>query len=112
MAQPVRVSSIRETTKILAWNVNGLLARKTELTQFLNAEKIDIALIAESHLTSRSYANIRNYKLYICNHPDDAAHGGAALYVRNTIPHYEISPYCTDHIQAASKQHDYTVAQN
>ena len=85
-----------QTTRILTWNANGLLAR--ELAQYMNAEKIDIALIAESHLTSRSYAEIRNYKLYTCNHPNDAAHGGAALYIRNTIPHYEISPYCTEPI--------------
>lgn len=100
MANPTQATPSRQTTKILTWNINGLLARKTELTQFLNSEKIDIALISESHLTSRSFAEIRGYKLYMCNHPNDAAHGGAALYVHNTIPHHEISTYCTEPIQA------------
>lgn len=101
MMNPAHTTPTRQTTKILTWNANGLLARKMELTQFMNTGKIDIALISETHLTSRSYAEIRNYKLYTCNHPDDAAHGGAALYIRNTIPHHEISPFCTKSIQAA-----------
>lgn len=101
MGPPRLVTPIRQTTKILTWNANGLLARKNELTQFMNAEKIDIALISESHLTSRSYAEIQNYKLYMCNHPNDAAHGGSAVYIHNSIPHHEISSYCTEPIQAA-----------
>lgn len=94
-------STTRQTYKILAWNANGLLGRKAELTQFLNSEQIDIAMIAETHLTSRTRAEIANYNIFTCNHPMDAAHGGAAVYIKKTIAHYEASNYCTDHIQAA-----------
>ena len=99
MAHPAQASPPRQTTKILTWNANGLLARKTELIQFMNAEKLDIVMITESHLT---HAGIRNYKLYTCNHPSEAAHG-AALYARYILSHHEIEIrlHCTEPIQAA-----------
>ncbi len=56
------------TTRILMWNANGLLYRKAELTNFLQTEDIDIALILETHLNSRLNAEIRNYRLYTCHH--------------------------------------------
>ena len=37
----------------------------------------------------------------MCNHPNDAAQGRAALHISNTIPDYEISPYCTKRTKAA-----------
>lgn len=91
----------RQTTRILAWNANGLLKRRSELKQFLLSEDIDIALISETHLTSRSSAEIHNYKMYTCNHPSDAAHGGSAVYIKKSISHYEAPKYCTNSIQAA-----------
>jgi len=95
MTSPTQVSHIRQTTKILIWNANDLLARKTELIKLMNAGRIDIAMISESHLKSSGsyHAEITNYTLYTCNHPSDIAHGGAALYVHKTMPHNEINPY-------------------
>lgn len=39
--------TFRENIKILLLNINGLLARIKELEQFLNKEKIDVAMIVE-----------------------------------------------------------------
>ncbi len=61
-------------------------------------ENIDIALISESHLASHSQADIRNYRLYTCNHPNDASHGGAATYVRHSTSRHELPSYRTDHL--------------
>ncbi len=93
--------STRQNIKILELNINGLLARKKELEQFLHSERIDVAMIAESHLTTRMLAKIRNYNLFTSNHPSGGSHGGAALYIRNDIPQFEEQPYSTPHLQAA-----------
>lgn len=57
--------------------MNGLLARIKKLEQSLNMEKVDVAMIDESHLISSSYAKIPNYNLYSSNHP-----GGGLQRVR------------------------------
>lgn len=90
-----------QAKRILLLNINGLLKRKHELTQFLQTESIDIALLVETHLTSRNHAEIRGFNLYTCNHPDDAAHGGAAIYIRSSLKHHENNSYVSAHIQAA-----------
>lgn len=90
-----------QKTRILAWNVNGLLVRKRELEAFLTTEHIDVALISETHLTSRQRAPIRNYEFYQCNHPSGASHGGTAIYVRKNLQHHTYSNFCTEKIQAA-----------
>lgn len=65
------------------------------------SEDIDIALISETHLTSRSSAEIYNYKMYTCNHLCGAAYGGSAVYIKKSISHYEAPKYCTNSIQEA-----------
>ena len=97
-------SSSRKNIRILTWNSNGLLKRKAELKQFLYNENIDIALISKTHLTSWSSAEIYNYKLYTCNHPEDAAHRGSAVYIKNNLIHHDVPAYCTTSIQAACIQ--------
>ncbi len=87
--------------KIITWNINGLLSRKAELRHFLNSHDIDIAMISESHLTSRLRAEIHGYKLYVCNFPGKVSHGGAAIYVKSHIRHNEAACFKTDSIQAA-----------
>lgn len=90
-----------QTTRILAWNANGLLKRKTKLEMFLKTEQIDIALISETHLTSRLRADIYGYKLYTCHHPSGNSHGGTAIYIRSSLQHYEVQSYSKPTIQAA-----------
>lgn len=43
---------------ILLWNCNGILNHTNELISILHEKRIDIALIAESHLTVNSRLNI------------------------------------------------------
>jgi hypothetical protein len=73
-----------------------------ELQTFLNMHKIDIALISETHFTSRTVLKIPNFKVYHIHYPDDTAHGGAAVIDRNSIPHPELVHDQTDKIQAAN----------
>ncbi len=87
--------------KIITWNINGLLQRRAELAHFLNTEDVDVALITETHLSSRLRAEIRDYKLYVCNYPGDVTHGGAAIYIKKRLQHSEVNNYQTPSIQAA-----------
>lgn len=101
MAPSQKKTSSNQSTRILAWNANGLLARKSELSNLLRMEDIDIALISETHLTSRLKADIQGYALYPCHHPSGSSHGGSAVYIRKNLRHHEFRAYSTPKIQAA-----------
>lgn len=53
-----KVNYSHQAKRILQWNANGLLGKKFGLSQFFVSEEIDIALITETHLTSRTRADI------------------------------------------------------
>jgi len=91
---------------VVLWNANGLSNHKLELQTFLNMHKIDIALISLTHFTSRTVFNIPHYTVYHNIHPDDTAHGGAAVILRSSIRHHELLHYQSDKIQAATIQLD------
>jgi hypothetical protein len=81
-----------------------LLKHKLELENFLILHKIDVAFISETHFTTRTMFKIRAYKIYHIPHPDNTAQGGAAVIIRTTIPHHELSHYQTPKIQVANIQ--------
>jgi hypothetical protein len=68
--------------------------------------KIDIALISETHFTSRTVFKIPHFTIYHTIHPDDTAHGGAAVVIRSSIRHHELLHYQSNKIQAATIQLD------
>lgn len=73
--------------RILLWNSNGLLSRKLELDAFLPQEKIDVAMITETHCTSTYYfSTTREYKVFHAFHPTGKAQGGACIYVKHALP--------------------------
>ncbi len=39
--------------------------------------------------------------LFRCNHPSEASHRGAAIYIRQSLNHHELPSYQTDQIQVA-----------
>lgn len=86
---------------ISIWNANGVTNHLNEIELFLKLNHVDIFLISETHLTSRSFFRVRGYDLIGSNHPDDKAHGGAAILIRSSIK-YEISePLHEKFLQAA-----------
>jgi exonuclease III len=87
--------------RIALWNANGLANHILELQNFLNIHKIDIALISETHFTTRTVFKVPNYKVYHIPHPDDRAHGGATIIIRNSVSHYELRHHQNEKIQAA-----------
>lgn len=88
--------------KVLLWNANGLSLRKAELENFLNDERIDVALISETHFTQAyQFKRMRNYHIVACNHPSGRARGGAAVIIKNDIQSHEFLIHQTPELQAA-----------
>jgi exonuclease III len=74
--------------RIAQWNANGLLNHREKIKIFLDINATDILLINETHFTNKIYLSIPKYNLYHTNHPDDKAHGGAAILIKkkNSTP--------------------------
>jgi hypothetical protein len=74
-----------QSLTIFLWNSNGLQNHKNELVTFLHEKRIDIALIAETHFTSRTKYSIPGYHIFSIPHPDDTAHTGAAIIIKSSL---------------------------
>jgi len=46
-------------------------------------------LISKTHFTAKTHFVVPGYDLCFTNHPDGAAHGGAAIIVKSTPAYYE-----------------------
>ncbi|VVC34750.1 Endonuclease/exonuclease/phosphatase [Cinara cedri] len=86
---------------ILLWNSNGLQNHKNELAATLHEKRIDIALIAEIHFTTRTKFSIPGYRIISTPHPDDTAHAGAGIIIRSSLQFQQEPPIQEDYIQAA-----------
>jgi exonuclease III len=89
---------------ILRWNANSLHNHLNDLQLTLHEKRIDIALLSETHLTTRNKIYILSYTFLHTNHPDDSAHGGAAIFIKSSILFHPLPPYNESHIQANSIQ--------
>lgn len=85
--------------RILNWNANGILDRKDQLHITLTEQKIDICFISETHLTKHSYLKLSGYNVHHIYHPDNQAHGGSAIIIKNNIKYNEEINLQLDHIQ-------------
>ncbi len=75
-----------DNLRILLWNANGLLSRKLELEAILNHEKIDIALVTETHCTAQySFNSTSTFNVLHAFHPTGKAQGGAAVFVNKKL---------------------------
>lgn len=84
------------------WNANGISQHKLELETFLSRHNIDIMLISETHLTSKSNFKMFGYKCYSTNHPDDKPRGGTAVLIKNRILHHQLSNTSRPNLQATT----------
>ena len=92
----------RSHINLICWNANGLTLRKTEFESFLHLHDIDIALVSETHLIS--YINIpkiRDYQVYLANHPNGSARGGSAIIIKRVLQHYDVGAFATPSIQCS-----------
>lgn len=95
-------SSTSNSLLILLFNSNGLKNHSNELQLVLQNKRIDIALISETHFTKYSHIPIPGYQLLKTNHPDNTAHGGAAIYIKSSISFQSLPNYCQPHLQSCA----------
>ena len=74
-----------KTFNILQWNANGIGNKQTELSIFLDAHDVKVAIIQESKLTAKSRSpNIQNYTLV--QHDQRQGPGGGLLFcIHNSV---------------------------
>jgi exonuclease III len=83
---------------MLEWNVNGLLQKRQELQLFLDEQKIDMCLLAETHLANKSYAKIKGYQVYHMVHPQNTIRGGSVVLIKDNMTDHEEAKYALDEI--------------
>jgi len=83
MSNHINIKSL----KILLWNSNGLKQNEPELLDVLIDKKIDIALITETHYTTKTKNFFPDYSVYRTDHPDGTAHAGSAIIISSKIKH-------------------------
>lgn len=84
------------------WNANGINQHKSELSNFLLKEDIDVMLVSETHLTNRYNFYIPGFSFHKTNHPDGKAHGGTGILIRNRMSHYALDEFSKNYLQATS----------
>ena len=75
------------------WNLGGLptnnFLKKTLLQAFLSVNDVDIVILGESHLTSKTDEKdleIDGYSFERSDHPDDVSRGGVIIYYKSSLP--------------------------
>lgn len=86
---------------IAEWNANGISNHLNEIEIFLQLNHIDILLVSETHLTSKSFVRIRGYDIITANHPDDKAREGAAVIIKTNLKYDRSEPVTEKYLQAA-----------
>ena len=61
---------------------------------------IDIALILETHFTSRTVFRLPRYTVLHTTHPEVTPHGGTEIIIRSTLRHHEQLRLQTNELQA------------
>lgn len=86
--------------KIAFWNAQSINnnTKKISLESFLETDKIDILLLAETFLKPTISFQINNFTIYR-NDRKNAGHGGVAVAIRSSIPHKILPPMNTQHIE-------------
>jgi len=87
---------------LLLFNSNGLKNHSNELQLVLQEKRIDIALISETHFTKYAHIPIPCYQLLKTNHPDNSAHGGAAIYIKSSLSFQNLPNFCQPHLQSCA----------
>lgn len=94
---------VNKKLKIVFWNAQSInnTTKKHLIESFLETEKIDILLLAETFLKPKNPFQIKNFIVYR-NDRLHQGHGGVAIAIRSTIKHKLLSPINTQHIENIS----------
>lgn len=88
-------------TQIVIWNANGLCKSKPEVEHYIKTNQVDVMLVSETHLTTRSYFNIPGYEIINAFHPGNRMRAGASVIVKRGIEFEELESVQLDWFQCA-----------
>ena len=75
------------TKTILQWNCQGIGNKKSELCDIIERKKPDIICIQETMLSKNTQFGIKNYTMiHKEGHLSHNWHGGAAIFIHETVP--------------------------
>lgn len=77
---------LNNNINVITWNARGIRKKYFEFLNFLNSNKVDIALITETWLTSEVRLPSSDYKCYRVDRTDLKG-GGVAILIRKSIQH-------------------------
>ena len=97
-------------TQILQWNVRSLRSRRSELLLLLDSHDFFCLCLQETRTNIETFTKIKNFQHYFSNQ-GPTLHGGAAIFIKNNIPHNYIELNTNLHAVAINIQLDrkYTI---
>jgi exonuclease III len=90
---------VHRPLKVIAFNANGILRQRYELSKQLQEQHIDVALLSETHLKPHESFFIPNFHLYRTDR-FPGRKGGTAVAVRKGIPHNYVDLHSLVSIEA------------
>jgi hypothetical protein len=82
---------VHRLLKAVAFSVNGIVMQRYELSSALQEQRIDLALLAKTHLRRHERFYIPNYQVYR-NDRFPGIKGGTAVAVKKRHPPYPCRP--------------------
>jgi exonuclease III len=80
---------IHRPLKVIAFNANGISRQRYEFSKQLQDQKVDVALLSETHLKRHERFGIPNYTIYRTDH-FPGRKGETAVAIRKGIPHTNV----------------------
>ena len=96
--------SSRTTLKVMQWNAEGLMRKKTELEHRMNKENIDICCIQETHLQKDNTFKAGGYQCFRTDRGGDSRKGGIITLIKSNI-----NAYMSSSSNDGAEQHTITV---
>jgi len=78
--------------ELMQWNLRGLQANREELNLLISSFNPALAALQETKIGPNHNINYQNYSFHNCPGPEinGIYHGGAAVIIKNSIPHTHI----------------------
>ena len=96
--------SSQTTLKVMQWNAEGLMRKKTELEHRINRENIDICCIQETHLQQDKTFKVRGCQCFRTDRGGDRRKGGILTLINSNI-----NAYMSSSLSDGAEQHTLTV---
>ena len=96
--------SSQTTLKVIQWNAEGLMMKKTELEHRMNKENIDICCIQETHVQNYETFKVRGYQCFRTDSGGDRRKGGIITLIKSNI-----NAYMSSSSNDGAEQHTVTV---